>query len=87
MQWWHTAINLEESIAVTQNFVSKANLNRVVSFLKTKPSSALYDAFCARLLAAHPDLHASACPPPSKVAAMFAPTDDDQGQFKFSFAP
>ncbi|KAL3149040.1 hypothetical protein ABBQ32_001885 [Trebouxia sp. C0010 RCD-2024] len=32
--WWHMAMNLEESIAVTQNYVSCANLQQVLDFLK-----------------------------------------------------
>jgi len=31
--WWHCAINLEESIAVTQNFVSPRNLKNILRFL------------------------------------------------------
>lgn len=34
--WWHMAFNLEECVAVTQNFVSRANLRKVLSFLDTK---------------------------------------------------
>ena len=34
--WWHCAINLEESIAITQNYVSSANLPAVCRFLRTK---------------------------------------------------
>lgn len=32
--WWHLAINLEESLAVTQNYVSSANLAKVLKFLR-----------------------------------------------------
>ena len=31
------AVNLEESIAITQNFVSASNLSAVCKFLRTKP--------------------------------------------------
>lgn len=34
--WWHTALNLEESIAVTQNVVNSSNLHRVIKFLASK---------------------------------------------------
>ncbi len=33
--WWHCAINLEESIAITQNYVSEANLGHVLAFLRS----------------------------------------------------
>lgn len=35
--WWHLVINLNHSIAITQNFVPKAHLPDVLDFLKTKP--------------------------------------------------
>lgn len=35
--WWHLVVNLESSIAVTQNFVSPANLPGVLYFLKHRP--------------------------------------------------
>ncbi|GAA5901323.1 hypothetical protein JCM6882_007747 [Rhodosporidiobolus microsporus] len=35
--WWHIVINLEPSIAVTQNFVSSRELPAVLSFMKHRP--------------------------------------------------
>ena len=34
--WWHLAMNLEETIAITQNFVSHVTLPHVLKFLQTK---------------------------------------------------
>ncbi|KNC54452.1 F-box protein [Thecamonas trahens ATCC 50062] len=55
-QWWHTALNLEESIAVTQNYVSQSNLPEVVDFVSRKADTSLYDALRASLDANHPGL-------------------------------
>ncbi|KAJ3264239.1 hypothetical protein HDU77_009078 [Chytriomyces hyalinus] len=35
--WWHCVMNLEESIAITQNFVNTVNLASVLRFCRTKP--------------------------------------------------
>jgi hypothetical protein len=54
--WWHTALNLEESIAVTQNFVSSQNLLAVNSFLKSKKKQTLYQQFNQKLEERFPGL-------------------------------
>jgi len=35
--WWHCVLNLEESVAITQNYVSERNLLTVVDYLRDKP--------------------------------------------------
>lgn len=55
--WWHMVVNLEDSVAITQNYVSSRNLKKVLSFLKTKGDQVsgvcegtdLYSEFTERL--------------------------------------
>ena len=65
--WWHIALNLEESVAVTQNYVGTANLPHVLAFLRSRSAAlvsgceegqrgALYDRFVAALKAKRPEL-------------------------------
>lgn len=35
--WWHIVFNLEESVAITQNYCSRRNLLSVLDFLDNKP--------------------------------------------------
>ncbi|KPA80968.1 putative mitochondrial hypothetical protein [Leptomonas pyrrhocoris] len=37
--WWHSVINLEDSVAITQNYVSRSNLPKVVKFLRAMKGS------------------------------------------------
>lgn len=64
--WWHMALNLEECIAVTQNYVSSANLQHVLNFLKEgrtemvsgcpfEQRGRLHDAFVCALEQKHPE--------------------------------
>jgi len=54
--WWHSVINLEPSIALTQNFVADSNLKNVFTFLKTKQKSNLSEQFSRVLQNDEPEL-------------------------------
>mmetsp|Transcript_10918 Transcript_10918/g.30889 ORF Transcript_10918/g.30889 Transcript_10918/m.30889 type:complete len:251 (-) Transcript_10918:656-1408(-) len=64
--WWHMAINLEYTVAVTQNYVSSANLPHVLRFLRSRSADlvsgcsacqrgTLYDEFVSALREAEPN--------------------------------
>ena len=51
--WWHLAVNEAESVAVTQNFVSRQNVLSVVEFLQQEGNVELLNALMGRLEAVH----------------------------------
>ncbi|EFJ50747.1 hypothetical protein VOLCADRAFT_103818 [Volvox carteri f. nagariensis] len=68
--WWHCALNLEESCALTQNFVSAVGLPATLAFLKSRRPELvsgcalesrcnLYDRFMAVLREKRPDVLAA----------------------------
>jgi hypothetical protein len=67
--WWHLVVNLDASIAITQNFVPRSHLSSVLSFLKDKPDQVSgfkkditnpCEMFVSLMEAEHPGLLSSA---------------------------
>jgi len=69
--WWHLVVNLEYSVAVTQNFVSAYEVGNVLSFMRDKPDQisgfkhapgsleprhSLFDRFCEVLRQSAPEV-------------------------------
>ncbi|KAI5304243.1 hypothetical protein KEM56_006702 [Ascosphaera pollenicola] len=64
--WWHLVVNLEPSVAITQNFVPTRHLPAVLDFLKNKPDQVsgfrkevcdkAFVEFVDRMREVHPDL-------------------------------
>ena len=63
--WWHLVINLEESIAITQNFVPEKHLGQVLDFLRNRREQVSgfaktvanpYDLFVEKMKIEHPEL-------------------------------
>jgi len=95
--WWHIVLNLEESIAITENYVSETNLSHVLEFLKSKPEQIsgwhekeedLYRLLVEVIQRERPSLlstntFCSTCPPPENISNK--KTTSHSSPFRFQF--
>ena len=96
--WWHLALNLEPTIAVTQNFVSSVNLHKVLHHLSSgnadlisgcsdEDRATLHARFTDALRAARPELlaqvEARAAAAGQGVAATFSRAEAEPFSFNF----
>jgi len=52
--WWHTVINLEESIAITQNFCNSHNILKVLQFFEMKGKQKLGEVLLNKIEESNP---------------------------------
>ena len=87
--WWHLVVNLDDSVALTQNFVSVTELPDVLSFMKYTPDqisgfrkdvakTSVFEQFVEKLRSYDQDLtnEALARMPSRKVRKSAEPTRD-----------
>lgn len=81
--WWHTVLNLGDTIAVTQNFVDHANILGVCSYLKYhKPE--LHEAFLSSLKEQKPTVFEKYCSASTEKSEWDKLMEGEDGDESFS---